>query len=44
VAPQSGEKDQVYSIVYYITLKANMRSSESTKNIGKNMEDRVRSQ
>jgi hypothetical protein len=43
VAPQSGAKEKKYCIVYYITLNANCEAQRASKNLKKNVEDRVRS-
>jgi hypothetical protein len=43
VATQSGPKDQVNSIAYYITLNSNFKTWRVHKNL-KNVEDKARSQ
>ncbi len=43
MAPQSGAKDQFYCTVYNITLNPNCKAQGVSKNLKKNVEDRVRS-
>jgi hypothetical protein len=44
VAPQSGAKEFFYCTVYDITLNSNCEAQRGSKNLKKNVEDRVRSQ
>jgi hypothetical protein len=44
VAPQSGTKDQFYCTVYYITFNSNCEAQGVSRNLKKNVQDRVRSQ
>jgi hypothetical protein len=44
VVLQSGEKDQFYCSVYYITLYSNCEAEIVSKNVKKTAEDRVTSQ
>jgi hypothetical protein len=41
VVPQSGAKDQLYCTVYYITLNSKFEAQGLSKNLKKNVEDRV---
>ncbi len=42
-APQSGAKEQFYCIAYYITSNSDCEAHRVSKNLIKNVEDRVRS-
>jgi len=44
VVPQSGEKDQFYCTVYYITLNSSCEAQVVSKNLKNIVEDRARSQ
>jgi hypothetical protein len=44
VAPQSGAHQNFYCTVFYITLNSNWEAQRGSKNLKKNVEDRVRSQ
>jgi hypothetical protein len=44
VAAQYGAKYQFYCTVYYITLNSNCKAQRVSKNLKKNVEDRVESQ
>jgi hypothetical protein len=44
VVPQSGAKEQFDHTVYFITLYPNCEAQRASKNLEKNVEDRIRSQ
>ncbi len=44
MAAQSGAKDQFYCTVNNITLNSNCEAQRVSKNLDKNLEDRVKSQ